>query len=65
MQELIDRLIDAGHAYAANGDVYFDVRSWGQYGTLTRQSLEAMEPAADADPRGMRDPRDFALWKGS
>jgi cysteinyl-tRNA synthetase len=65
MQELIERLIAAGHAYAANGDVYFDVRSWGDYGTLTRQSLDAMEPAADADPRGKRDPRDFALWKGA
>lgn len=65
MQELIERLIAAGHAYAAHGDVYFDVRSWGEYGTLTRQSLDAMEPAADADPRGKRDPRDFALWKGA
>ncbi|MGA1827644.1 cysteine--tRNA ligase [Microbacterium sp.] len=64
MQELIARLVEAGHAYAANGDVYFDVRSWSAYGTLTRQSLDAMESAADADPRGKRDPRDFALWKG-
>ena len=47
------------------GDVYFDVRSWGEYGILTRQSLDAMEPAQDADPRGKRDPRDFALWKGA
>ncbi len=66
MLELIARLIDAGHAYAAGeGDVYFDVRSWPSYGELTRQSLDAMEPAADADPRGKRDPRDFALWKGA
>lgn len=68
MQELIERLIASGHAYAASdaaGDVYFDVRSWAQYGSLTRQSLDAMEPAADADPRGKRDPRDFALWKGA
>ena len=71
MQELIQRLIDAGHAYAAPsgtdaaGDVYFDVRSWPAYGSLTRQSIDAMEPAADADPRGKRDPRDFALWKGA
>ena len=65
MQELIARLIDAGHAYAAAGDVYFDVRSWAAYGELTRQSLDAMEPAQDADPRGKRDPRDFALWKGA
>ena len=65
MQELIARLIDAGHAYPAAGDVYFDVRSWPAYGELTRQSLDAMEPAEDADPRGKRDPRDFALWKGA
>ena len=71
MQELIERLIEAGHAYSAKegtdaaGDVYFDVRSWPSYGDLTRQSLDAMEPAADADPRGKRDPRDFALWKGA
>ncbi|WZH35655.1 MAG: cysteine--tRNA ligase [Microbacterium enclense] len=65
MQELIGELIERGHAYAAAGDVYFDVRSWPAYGELTRQSLDAMEPAADADPRGKRDPRDFALWKGT
>ncbi|KQZ83212.1 cysteine--tRNA ligase [Microbacterium sp. Root166] len=71
MLELIDRLIESGHAYAAPagsdaaGDVYFDVRSWRAYGELTNQSLGAMEPAADADPRGKRDPRDFALWKGA
>jgi cysteinyl-tRNA synthetase len=65
MQELIERLIGAGHAYAAAGDVYFDVRSWASYGALTRQSVDAMESAADADPRGKRDPRDFALWKGA
>lgn len=71
MQEIIQRLIDEGHAYAARsgsdaeGDVYFDVRSWPSYGSLTRQSLNAMEPAEDADPRGKRDPRDFALWKGA
>ena len=65
MQEIIARLIERGHAYAAAGDVYFDVRSWADYGSLTNQSVDAMEPAADADPRGKRDPRDFALWKGA
>jgi cysteinyl-tRNA synthetase len=67
MQELIARLIEDGHAYAADdgsGDVYFDVRSWPSYGRLTKQSIDAMEAAADADPRAKRDPRDFALWKG-
>ncbi|KQT71877.1 cysteine--tRNA ligase [Microbacterium sp. Leaf436] len=65
MQELITELLERGHAYAADGDVYFDVRSWAAYGELTRQSPDAMESAADADPRGKRDPRDFALWKGA
>ena len=65
MISLISRLIDRGHAYAAAGDVYFDVRSWAAYGDLTRQKVDAMETAADADPRGKRDPHDFALWKGA
>ena len=67
MFELIQRLIDRGHAYPAlddSGDVYFDVRSWEQYGALTRQSVDDMQDSADADPRGKHDPRDFALWKG-
>ncbi|HAN23645.1 MAG TPA: cysteine--tRNA ligase, partial [Microbacterium ginsengisoli] len=68
MIELIETLIARGHAYVApdgSGDVYFDVRSWPSYGSLTRQGLDAMEAAADADPRGKRDPHDFALWKGA
>ncbi|SDK25106.1 cysteinyl-tRNA synthetase [Cryobacterium psychrotolerans] len=67
MLDLIGRLIEAGHAYPAaddTGDVYFDTRSWPAYGELTRQKLDNMEAATDADPRGKRDPRDFALWKG-
>ena len=68
MIELMERLIERGHAYPADdgsGDVYFDVRSWPAYGELTRQSIDDMAPATDADPRGKRDPRDFALWKGA
>ncbi|WP_144630239.1 cysteine--tRNA ligase [Arthrobacter woluwensis] len=67
MHALIARLIDRGHAYAApdgSGDVYFDVRSWPEYGSLTHQRIDDMQAATDADPRGKRDPRDFALWKG-
>ena len=67
MQNIIARIIDAGHAYAApddSGDVYFDTKSWPQYGELTRQQADNMEAATDADPRDKRDPRDFALWKG-
>jgi cysteinyl-tRNA synthetase len=67
MQAIIHRLINRGHAYAAvdgSGDVYFDTRSWADYGHLTNQKLQDMAPATDADPRGKRDVRDFALWKG-
>ncbi|MFL1381660.1 MULTISPECIES: cysteine--tRNA ligase [unclassified Nocardiopsis] len=69
MVELMERLIDSGHAYAADdgsGDVYFDVRSFPPYGDLSNQRLEQVQPAADSDPdRDKRDPRDFALWKGA
>ncbi|MDK9612471.1 cysteine--tRNA ligase [Propionibacterium freudenreichii] len=68
MIELINRLIERGHAYAADdgsGDVYFNVRSWPEYGELSHQKIDDMVAATDADPRGKHDPRDFALWKGS
>ena len=67
MKDQIGRLIEGGHAYPADdgsGDVYFETKSWPGYGELTRQGLDNMEPAEDADPRGKHDPRDFALWKG-
>ncbi len=63
---LMRRLIDAGHAYASDGDVYFDVASFPEYGALSGQRLGEMQPAGDADPHARkRDPRDFALWKGT
>ncbi|MGW8484581.1 cysteine--tRNA ligase [Microbacterium sp. NPDC055903] len=74
MQELIATLIERGHAYPApdaSGDVYFDVRSWAEYGALTNQSVDAMEaqeetrPELVEGPRGKRSPQDFALWKGA
>jgi cysteinyl-tRNA synthetase len=68
MIELMDVLIARGHAYAAadgSGDVYFDVRSWPSYGELSGMKIDEMTAAEDADPRGKRDPRDFALWKGA
>jgi cysteinyl-tRNA synthetase len=65
MVALMQRLIDGGHAYAADGDVYFDVRSFGAYGELTGQKLEDLQSAADTETDDRkRDPRDFALWKG-
>ena len=67
MVELMDTLVERGHAYAApdaSGDVYFDVLSWKDYGSLSHQSPDDMTAAEDADPRGKKDVRDFALWKG-
>jgi cysteinyl-tRNA synthetase len=64
MVELMRRLLDAGHAYAVDGDVYFDVRSFPGYGSLTGQRLDDLQPAADTETdERKRDPRDFALWK--
>ena len=66
MIELIQRLIDAGHAYVAedgSGDVYFDVASWPRYGELTRQRPEDMESGESTSP-AKRSAHDFALWKG-
>ena len=65
MVELMQRLIDTGHAYAADGDVYFDVRSFADYGALSGQRLDDMQPAGDSDASVKRDPRDFALWKSA
>jgi cysteinyl-tRNA synthetase len=64
MIELIQRLIDSGHAYAANGDVYFAVRSFGDYGVLSGQRLEDVQQGESA-AEGKRDPRDFTLWKAA
>ncbi len=66
MVSLIETLIERGHAYPASdgtASVYFDTASWPEYGELTRQRRDQMEDAADSEPVGKRDPRDFALWK--
>ncbi|MDN5600211.1 MAG: cysteine--tRNA ligase [Dermabacteraceae bacterium] len=66
MIELMQLLIERGHAYAdGNGSVYFDVASHADYGALTRQSLEDMQDAGEEGEPGKRDPRDFALWKAA
>ncbi|HEX6931556.1 MAG TPA: cysteine--tRNA ligase [Streptosporangiaceae bacterium] len=65
MITLMRRLIDAGHAYAAGGGVYFDVSSYPLYGELSGQRPEHMRAADDVEGESAkRDPRDFALWKG-
>jgi len=66
MVALMQRLVDGGHAYVAGaGDVYFDVRSYADYGALTSQRLDDMAPAPDGSGDDKRDPHDFALWKSA
>ena len=66
MLEIIQRLIDNGYAYVAedgSANVYFAAGKWAKYGELTNQKITDMDIAEDADPRGKREPHDFALWK--
>lgn len=63
---LIENLVAEGHAYPVDGDVYFSVRSFEEYGKLSGRSLEDMQAGArvEVDLR-KKDPMDFALWKGA
>ena len=66
MISLMQDLIERGHAYAAQGDVYFDVRSFADYGKLSGQRIDDLLPAGDASENSpKKDPRDFALWKAA
>ncbi len=66
MIELMASLIERGAAYApGNGDVYLEVRKLNSYLTLSRQKIDDLLPAADADETFKKDPRDFALWKAA
>ncbi|MCW3066640.1 MAG: cysteinyl-tRNA synthetase [Solirubrobacterales bacterium] len=63
--ELIGALIERGHAYAVDGDVYFGVRSYPSYGELSHRNPDAMDQGEDVEGASRkRDPLDFALWKG-
>ena len=65
--ELIESLIECGHAYASDGDVYFSVRSDDEYGKLSNRRLDELQPGEQGEPDEdaalKRDPLDFALWK--
>jgi len=66
MIELMATLIERGAAYApGNGDVYLEVRKLDSYLTLSRQKVDDLLSAADADETFKKDPRDFALWKAA
>ena len=70
MQALITRLLERGHAYVAEGHVYFSIASWPTYGSLSGLAPEAMLPIANErgnvpDMPGKRDPLDFVLWQPS
>jgi cysteinyl-tRNA synthetase len=66
MIELMEILIERGAAYApGNGDVYLEVRKLSSYLTLSRQKVDDLLSAADADETFKKDPRDFALWKAA
>ncbi|MET0104565.1 MAG: cysteine--tRNA ligase [Sedimenticola sp.] len=64
---MVEKLIENGHAYAAeNGDVYFDVRSFPDYGKLSGKSIDDLESGARVEVDDIkRDPLDFALWKAT
>ena len=64
MIDLIQHLIATGHAYEADGNVYFDVASFPEYGKLARRELEEQVSSGRIEQAsGKRDARDFALWK--
>jgi len=63
---LISDLIDAGHAYAVDGDVYFSVRSYADYGELSHRDVDSMDQGEGVEgAQRKRDSLDFALWKAS
>jgi cysteinyl-tRNA synthetase len=66
MLALIGRLVDAGVAYQAGGDVYFAVGKWPEYGRLSGRDLAELQAGARVEVNpDKRDPLDFALWKGA
>jgi cysteinyl-tRNA synthetase len=62
--EMVMALIEKGYAYEVDGNVYFDVRAYPEYGKLSNRRLEDQEAGTREDVRGeKRNPEDFALWK--
>ncbi len=64
MIAIIKQLIEKGHAYEVNGDVYFRVKSFDKYGALSKQPLDSLEAGARVEESDIKEnPMDFALWK--
>ncbi len=64
--EIVSGLIESGHAYAVDGDVYFSPKTFPEYGKLSHQPLEELEAGARIMVGDIkRDPMDFALWKAA
>ena len=64
--EIISKLIDTGHAYVSNRDVYFAVDSFKEYGKLSKQSIDDLQSGARVEPgEQKKNPLDFALWKAA
>lgn len=62
---LIEDLVEGGHAYESGGDVYFSVRSFAPYGSLSHRELDQMDQGEGGMSELKRDPLDFALWKAT
>jgi cysteinyl-tRNA synthetase len=63
---MIERLINEGHAYVSEGDVYFSTASFPEYGKLSGQTLENLQAGARVEvSEKKKNPLDFALWKAA
>ena len=63
--EIVQKLIDKGHAYVSGNDVYFDSQSDSEYGKLSHHNMDELEAGARIDVSEIKKhPFDFALWKG-
>ncbi|MDP6419227.1 MAG: cysteine--tRNA ligase [Candidatus Krumholzibacteria bacterium] len=66
MFEIIEKLIEKGHAYESNGDVYYDVKSYDDYGRLSGRRINELQSGVRIEvEEGKRDDLDFALWKSA
>ncbi|MBN1595404.1 cysteine--tRNA ligase [candidate division FCPU426 bacterium] len=63
---LVRKIMAAGHAYAVNGDIFFSVRSFPGYGSISGKNIDELEKGARVEiNEAKQDPLDFALWKAA